>query len=115
MHRAVPALRVVIEMREDGEIPPMRLQRCQRLADRVLAPCRRRKESARPEAEMIADANQTSRIGLRSRSHEADIEAFKSRKCERHSESTQEMTTVDEWEALCFHGSLGSDERFDAD
>ena len=57
MHRAVPALRVVIKMREDGEVRAILLQRSQRLADRVVVSFRRREESTRPKTKVIADAD----------------------------------------------------------
>ena len=42
MHGAMSALCIVIEMREDGEVLPIGLQRGERLAECKLAPIRRR-------------------------------------------------------------------------
>ena len=104
MHRAMPAFRTMIEMRKDREIRAILLQRSQRLTDRKLAPLRRREESARPETEMIADANQTSWISLRHRSREADVETIKNRKREGNAKSPKEMTTINDGGGVCFHG-----------
>ena len=65
-------------------------------------PIRRREKPLGPEAQMIADAEQPARIGLRSGGREADVETLERRECECHSQSAEEMATIDERRGGCF-------------
>ena len=65
-------------------------------------PIRRREKPLGPEAQMIADAEQPARIGLRSGGREADVETLERRECECHSQAAEEMAAIDERRGGCF-------------
>ena len=86
------AIEFVIQIREDGEVIAMRLQRLQRRGRHIIFPGGLREKIARIKAEMIAHADQTPRRFFTSR--RTNRQTVKGRQRQRKAGALQKTTAA---------------------
>ena len=103
MNSLVPAVGVVVKIGEDREVAAMSIEGLQGGAALEIEPRFLWEKAARPEAEVIANANETPGIACRGCGGDPRGETLEDRQGERDTHPTQEAAAVNV--GLVVHGS----------